>query len=97
MFCVTWQELARQTISYIFNASIPTAISKEPCFPLTPKPTFSDPATAKRLKCSACQASVIEMLYGILGKETEEMRPLKEVEIVEILERTCSKNMAEYG
>lgn len=56
-----------------------------------------DPATAKRLKCSVCQTSVLEMLHQMLGMETEENRKLKEYEIVEILERVCNKEMDEYG
>jgi hypothetical protein len=60
-------------------------------------PDRTDPATAKRLKCSVCQASVLEMLHQILGMETQENRKLKEYEIVEILEGVCNKDMNEYG
>eukprot|EP00292_Cryptomonas_paramecium_P016091 CAMPEP_0113701536 /NCGR_PEP_ID=MMETSP0038_2-20120614/24636_1 /TAXON_ID=2898 /ORGANISM="Cryptomonas paramecium" /LENGTH=204 /DNA_ID=CAMNT_0000625453 /DNA_START=6 /DNA_END=617 /DNA_ORIENTATION=- /assembly_acc=CAM_ASM_000170 len=60
-------------------------------------PDIADPTMMKAMKCTACQASVLEMSYGILRKENDEQRKLKEFEVVEILEKVCSSKMDEYG
>jgi len=51
----------------------------------------------KTLKCGVCQATVMEMAYAINAKETEHGRKLREVEVVEILDKICVVNMDKYG
>jgi hypothetical protein len=67
---------------------------------------LADSRNMKAMKCTACQASVLEMSFGILRcaafptappslldfcfcirKENDEQRKLREVEVVEILEK----------
>lgn len=44
-------------------------------------PDFGDKAVMNRLRCGACQASVLEIAYEILRTETNMNRPCKEVEV----------------
>jgi len=60
-------------------------------------PDTSDPANMKMMKCGVCQAAVMEMAYGINRQVIEVGRKLREVEVIEILDKICATNMDKYG
>jgi hypothetical protein len=60
-------------------------------------PDISDKHHLKSLKCGLCQATVMEMAFGINRNENELGRKLKEVEVVEVLDKVCTQNMDKYG
>jgi len=60
-------------------------------------PDFEDKGVMGRIRCGACQASVLEIAYGILQRENNANRPVREVEVVEIMEKVCETNMNKYG
>lgn len=57
----------------------------------------ADPGKMKSLKCGVCQATVMEMAYAINARENENGRKLREVEVVEVLDKICVVNMDKYG
>eukprot|EP00286_Rhodomonas_abbreviata_P025101 CAMPEP_0181312382 /NCGR_PEP_ID=MMETSP1101-20121128/13665_1 /TAXON_ID=46948 /ORGANISM="Rhodomonas abbreviata, Strain Caron Lab Isolate" /LENGTH=161 /DNA_ID=CAMNT_0023419225 /DNA_START=101 /DNA_END=586 /DNA_ORIENTATION=+ len=60
-------------------------------------PDMSDAKTMRTLKCGVCQASVLEMAYGINMQETEKGRKLSEIETVEVMEQMCVTKLDRYG
>lgn len=57
----------------------------------------ADPKKMKTLKCGVCQATVMEMAYAINARENDTGRTLREVEVVEVLDKICEHNMDKYG
>merc|ERR1719329_332851 len=60
-------------------------------------PDTSDPKKMKEMKCGVCQATVMEMAYAINRQVAEKGRKLREVEVVEVLDKICVQNMDKYG
>ena len=60
-------------------------------------PDIADPKMIKSLKCGLCQASVMEMAFVINKQENDLGRALKEVEVLEVLDKVCDVNMDRYG
>jgi hypothetical protein len=60
-------------------------------------PDIADPKMVKSLKCGLCQESVMEMAFVINKQENDLGRALKEVEVLEVLDKVCDVNMDRYG
>uniref|UniRef100_A0A6U2FLR5 DUF3456 domain-containing protein n=1 Tax=Hemiselmis andersenii TaxID=464988 RepID=A0A6U2FLR5_HEMAN len=53
-------------------------------------PDFSDPEVAKRLKCSACRASAVEMHEALAGlRKKRGKAKIKEYEYTEVMDAVC--------
>jgi len=44
-------------------------------------PNFEDKGVMQRIRCGACQSSVLEIAYGILRRENDANRAVTEVEV----------------
>uniref|UniRef100_A0A7S0VMT4 DUF3456 domain-containing protein n=1 Tax=Hemiselmis tepida TaxID=464990 RepID=A0A7S0VMT4_9CRYP len=53
-------------------------------------PDFGDPAVAKRLKCSACRASAVEMHEALAGLRKKRGKvKIQEYEYIEVMDAVC--------
>mmetsp|Transcript_19545 Transcript_19545/g.46386 ORF Transcript_19545/g.46386 Transcript_19545/m.46386 type:complete len:208 (+) Transcript_19545:2-625(+) len=60
-------------------------------------PDMTDLTVMKTLKCGVCQASVMEMAYGINWAENRKGKKLTEIEKVEVMELMCATKVDKYG
>jgi hypothetical protein len=44
-------------------------------------PNFEDKGVMQRIRCGACQSSVLEIAYGILRRENDANRAVSEIEV----------------